>query len=51
LTLSGRAFAIVPEGIIDLNDDMKGAFAGPETRDLMEKRNEAGDATIGEIRS
>ena len=41
----------MPEGIIDLNDDMKGAFGGPETRDLMEKRNEAGDVLIGELRS
>jgi hypothetical protein len=49
--LVGRAFAIAPEGIIDLNDDMKGAFAGPETRDILEKRNEAGDVIIGEIRS
>jgi hypothetical protein len=30
---------------------MKGAFAGPETRDILEKRNEAGDVIIGEIRS
>ena len=41
----------MPEGVIDLNDDMKGAFAGPETRDILERRNEAGDALVGEIRS
>jgi hypothetical protein len=49
--MTGRAFAIAPEGIIDLKDDMKGAFGGPETRDILEKRNEAGDLIIGEIRS
>ena len=43
--------AIAPEGVIDLNDDLKGTYAGPVTRDLMEKRNEAGDALLGEIRS
>jgi hypothetical protein len=49
--LAGRALAIVPEGVINLNDDFKGTYAGPVTRDLMEKRNEAGDVLIGEIRS
>ena len=43
--------AIVPEGVIDLNDDFNGTYAGPIARDLMEKRNEAGDVLIGEIRS
>jgi hypothetical protein len=48
---AGRALGIAPEGVIDLNDDFKGAYAGPVSRDLMERRNEAGDAIIGEIRS
>jgi hypothetical protein len=30
---------------------MKGAFAGAEIRDILEKRNEAGDVVLGEIRS
>lgn len=49
--LTGRAFAIAPEGITDLNDDMKGAFAGSETRDILAKRNDAGDVIVGELRS
>ena len=44
LTLwAGRAFAIVPEGAIDIGDDIDGGYGGPQLQELMALRKEAGD--------
>jgi hypothetical protein len=39
----GRAIAIVPEGAVDLGDDIDGAYAGPVLVELMALRKAAGD--------
>ncbi|KAJ0423281.1 hypothetical protein BJY00DRAFT_310411 [Aspergillus carlsbadensis] len=39
----GRAIAIVPEGAVDLGDDIEGAYAGPVLVELMALRKAAGD--------
>jgi hypothetical protein len=39
----GRAFAIVPEGAVDIGDDVKGSYGGPQLIELMALRKEAGD--------
>jgi hypothetical protein len=42
-SLPGRAFAIVPEGAIDLGDDIEGSYGGPQLVELMARRKQAGD--------
>lgn len=39
----GRSFAIVPEGAIDLEDDINGNYAGPKLVELLALRKAAGD--------
>ncbi|KAL4790597.1 hypothetical protein BDV19DRAFT_382248 [Aspergillus venezuelensis] len=41
--IQGRAMAIVPEGAVDLGDDIEGAYGGPTLVELMALRREAGD--------
>ncbi|KAL4954126.1 hypothetical protein BDW69DRAFT_183806 [Aspergillus filifer] len=41
--IQGRAIAIVPEGAVDLGDDIEGAYGGPTLVELMALRREAGD--------
>ncbi|KAL4935184.1 hypothetical protein BDV06DRAFT_229061 [Aspergillus oleicola] len=41
--IQGRAIAIVPEGAVDLGDDIEGAYGGPKLVELMALRREAGD--------
>ncbi|KAL4967059.1 uncharacterized protein BDV14DRAFT_198521 [Aspergillus stella-maris] len=41
--IQGRAIAIVPEGAVDLGDDIEGAYGGPALVELMALRREAGD--------
>ncbi|KAL2795209.1 hypothetical protein BJX66DRAFT_302415 [Aspergillus keveii] len=41
--LHGRAIAIVPEGAVDLGDDIDGSYAGPMLVELMALRKAAGD--------
>ncbi|KAL3459650.1 hypothetical protein BJX64DRAFT_301113 [Aspergillus heterothallicus] len=41
--IQGRAIAIVPEGAVDLGDDVDGAYAGPVLVELMALRKAAGD--------
>ena len=36
----------MPEGIVDLKDDLEDAYGGEVTRDLLKKRKEAGDLII-----
>ena len=40
---AGRAIAVVPEGAVDLGDDIEGAYGGPTLVELMALRKEAGD--------
>ncbi|KAJ8099535.1 hypothetical protein POJ06DRAFT_253848 [Lipomyces tetrasporus] len=42
-SISGRAFAIVPEGAFDIGDDVQGGYGGAELQRLMRLRKEAGD--------
>jgi 5'-hydroxyaverantin dehydrogenase len=46
-SISGRAFAVVPEGAFDIGDDIEGGYGGPELQRLMKARKEAGDFLIG----
>ncbi|KAL4875692.1 hypothetical protein BJY04DRAFT_201388 [Aspergillus karnatakaensis] len=39
----GRAFAIVPEGAVDLGDDLQGAYGGPALAEILALRKAAGD--------
>ncbi|KAL3492075.1 hypothetical protein BJX62DRAFT_236508 [Aspergillus germanicus] len=39
----GRSIAIVPEGAVDLGDDIDGSYAGPMLVELMALRKAAGD--------
>ncbi|KAL4902039.1 hypothetical protein BDW74DRAFT_158950 [Aspergillus multicolor] len=41
--IHGRAFAIVPEGAVDLGDDIEGAYGGPALVEMMALRKAAGD--------
>lgn len=41
--VKGRAFAIMPEGVRDLGDDLEGKDAGPEVHAIMIQRRGAGD--------
>ncbi|KIX01251.1 uncharacterized protein Z518_08976 [Rhinocladiella mackenziei CBS 650.93] len=41
--IHGRSFAIVPEGAVDLGDDIDGSYAGPKLVELMGLRKAAGD--------
>ncbi|KAL2833584.1 hypothetical protein BJY01DRAFT_239438 [Aspergillus pseudoustus] len=41
--IHGRAIAIVPEGAVDLGDDIDGSYAGPVLVELMALRKAAGD--------
>ncbi|KIW18488.1 hypothetical protein PV08_02776 [Exophiala spinifera] len=42
-TIRGRSFAIVPEGAVDLGDDIDGNYGGTRLVELMALRKEAGD--------
>ncbi|KAH9205543.1 3-oxoacyl-reductase [Leptodontidium sp. 2 PMI_412] len=42
-SISGRAFGIVPEGAVDLGDDIVGSYGGPQLVELMALREQAGD--------
>ncbi|PVH97948.1 aflH/ adhA/ short chain alcohol dehydrogenase [Periconia macrospinosa] len=42
-SISGRAFGIVPEGAIDLGDDIEGSYGGSQLVELMALRKQAGD--------
>ncbi|KAF2099148.1 hypothetical protein NA57DRAFT_56769 [Rhizodiscina lignyota] len=44
---SGRAFAVVPEGAIDIDDDLAGGYGGPKLQELMALRKKAGDFLTG----
>ncbi|KAI5238877.1 hypothetical protein E4T43_07086 [Aureobasidium subglaciale] len=41
--LNGRAFAIMPDGIFDLKDDLETGFGGEELIGIMKTRRKAGD--------
>ncbi|RDW68738.1 uncharacterized protein DSM5745_08498 [Aspergillus mulundensis] len=41
--IQGRAFAIVPEGAVDIGDDIEGAYGGPALVEMMALRKAAGD--------
>jgi 5'-hydroxyaverantin dehydrogenase len=41
--ISGRAIAIVPEGAVDIGDDINGSYGGPKLVELMALRKDAGD--------
>jgi hypothetical protein len=43
----GRAFAVMPEGFFDIEDDIGGGYAGIVLQQLMEMRKEAGDYLQG----
>ena len=45
--ISGRTFAVVPEGAFDIGDDIEGGYGGPELQRLMKMRKEAGDFLTG----
>lgn len=47
LMYTGRSFAIVPEGAIDIGDDNHGGYGGPVLQELMRLRKEAGDFLTG----
>ena len=42
-SICGRAIAIMPEGAIDLGDDLQGRYSGVQLAELMQLRKEAGD--------
>ncbi|KAF3396763.1 5'-hydroxyaverantin dehydrogenase [Talaromyces pinophilus] len=42
-SISGRAIAIVPEGAVDIGDDIDGSYGGTQLVQLMALRKEAGD--------
>ncbi len=44
---SGRAFAVVPEGAIDIDDDLAGCYGGLKLQELMALRKGAGDVLTG----
>jgi len=46
-SISGRAFAVVPEGAFDIGDDIEGGYGGPKLQRLMKVRKEAGDFLTG----
>ncbi|KAL3476658.1 hypothetical protein BJX99DRAFT_138178 [Aspergillus californicus] len=41
--IHGRAIAIVPEGAVDIGDDIEGSYGGPMLVELMALRKAAGD--------
>lgn len=45
-TTAGRSFAILPEGIFDLQDDLATGFGGEQLRKLYALRKAAGDVVI-----
>ena len=42
-----RAFPVVPEGFLDIGDDIDGGYAGVVLQQLMKTRKEAGDFLYG----
>jgi len=46
-SISGRAFAVVPEGAFNIGDDIEGGYGGPKLHRLMKVRKEAGDFLTG----
>jgi len=46
-SISGKAFAVVPDGAFDIGDDIEGGYGGPELQRLMKLRKEAGDFLTG----
>ncbi|OCT48237.1 5'-hydroxyaverantin dehydrogenase [Cladophialophora carrionii] len=46
-SIHGRAFAIMPEGVFDIKDDITGGYGGEELKVLMSWRKAAGDFLQG----
>jgi len=46
-SISGRAFAIMPEGSFDIGDDVVGGYGGRVLQQLMAMRSDAGDFLTG----
>lgn len=44
--IPGRAFAVMPDGTFDLNDDFENGYAGAEARRVVMGRRKAGDLMV-----
>ena len=47
IACTGRAFAVVPEGAVEIRDDIEGGYGGEKLQELMELRKKAGDFLSG----
>ncbi len=43
---TGRAFAVMPDGTFDLNDDLESGYGGEELKRAVLARREAGDSMV-----